>query len=199
MTSEEVKEEQVFIIPPGYNIEAHVAKLTDRTCGDCQMCCKFTGIEALRKPRGLMCKHAVEHRCSIYSNRPEPCRTFHCFWRLGGFEEEARPDKIGVFLFFKRDEDGITWGQIVICQDGKQPITLEKLLILDNIIRGFADGMIHHFAIYRGRKVLIVHPDGVYEGETKRNKGEFESEEVLNMKKIADSWDLGLKRVLKAP
>ena len=46
MTSEEVKEEQVFIIPPGYNIEAHVAKLTDRTCGDCQMCCKFTGIEA---------------------------------------------------------------------------------------------------------------------------------------------------------
>jgi len=45
------------------------------------MCCKMLHIEALQKPMGVLCAHAVAKRgCAIYGRRPDACRQFECMW-----------------------------------------------------------------------------------------------------------------------
>ena len=72
-----------------------------RECGDCTACCKISAINAptLTKPAGVMCPHSTGSNCSIYADRPEPCRTFFCLWRrVGAMPDELRPDRIGVMF-----------------------------------------------------------------------------------------------------
>src|SRR5260370_37002724 len=56
----------------------------ERTCGSCTACCDgWLQIEVRghRIRPGKPCPFSVEHRCSIYSERPQhPCREFVCGW-----------------------------------------------------------------------------------------------------------------------
>lgn len=53
-----------------------------RACGSCSLCCKLLPIAALDKPHDRWCIHCRPSAggCTIYESRPQPCRSFDCFW-----------------------------------------------------------------------------------------------------------------------
>jgi hypothetical protein len=76
--------------------------LTDRTCGDCSLCCKLLPIHAFEKPPGKWCSHCAPGRggCSIHENKPQECNDFYCGWLLDeGLGPDWRPNKCRMVLF----------------------------------------------------------------------------------------------------
>jgi len=72
-----------------------------KSCGECEACCVLIGVRALAKPPGCECIHQSGGKgCSIYAERPDPCRTFNCVWVQGTklFTGKDRPDKCGVMF-----------------------------------------------------------------------------------------------------
>ncbi len=77
----------------------------ERTCGSCIACCVIPRIEApsFTKEAGVMCVHCSGQDCSIYEERPNPCRTFYCLWRrVGTMPDSLRPDRTGVMFTIER-------------------------------------------------------------------------------------------------
>src|SRR3989344_3088648 len=75
---------------------------TQRTCGECTLCCKTHAILELQKPSGVWCANCeINKGCRIYNQRPESCRDFMCGWLIGYGLPEHRPDKIGIVSEFK--------------------------------------------------------------------------------------------------
>lgn len=57
---------------------------SERSCGSCTLCCKLLGIDALQKPPARWCSHCrAGTGCTIYSERPDECRTFDCLYISG--------------------------------------------------------------------------------------------------------------------
>lgn len=77
-----------------------------RTCGSCTACCSTLSIpeHGLDKAEREPCRHLRADSscggCSIYDDRPEPCRTFCCLWLEGGLagDERRRPDNLGLMF-----------------------------------------------------------------------------------------------------
>ncbi|MFN3815175.1 YkgJ family cysteine cluster protein [Brevundimonas sp.] len=89
-----------------------------RACGDCGLCCKIMGVEAIAKPPRKWCGHFRKGRgCSIYERRPNACGAFNCTWLLApNLGEDWRPDRAGFVL---HSENG---GQRLIVEaDGADP------------------------------------------------------------------------------
>src|SRR6185369_706015 len=66
-----------------------------RECGPCSECCTTLGVHELEKREFTHCPHE-KRGCSMYSSRPESCRTFECVWLRGQLERKDRPDRIGI-------------------------------------------------------------------------------------------------------
>lgn len=79
---------------------------TTRKCGSCTGCCTSLGVEEIGKPDGQPCPHLKRPGCGIYEKRPEQCRTFYCFWKLGVLSRADSPEKIGVVFDGYLDEQG---------------------------------------------------------------------------------------------
>ncbi len=63
--------------------DAEPALVSGRTCGSCSLCCKVMPVQALNKPAGQWCVHAVPGSgCAVHADRPSACRSFFCAWRL---------------------------------------------------------------------------------------------------------------------
>ena len=77
-----------------------------KSCGPCGLCCKVLAVEALNKPMGVTCAHYGAGRgCTIYADRPRPCRTFECVWLMDPeMPHRFRPDQTKVVL--DQDADG---------------------------------------------------------------------------------------------
>src|SRR5690349_4258075 len=78
-----------------------------RECGDCIACCVVLLIdsEEFKKPADAKCQHCSGSGCSIYSKRPEVCRTYYCLWRTSPvLAEEHRPDRVGILFQLVREE-----------------------------------------------------------------------------------------------
>lgn len=75
-----------------------------RTCGSCTACCDgWLQIEVRghRVREGKPCPFSIEHRCSIYGERPQhPCREFICGWLAASspLPEWMRPDKSDMIM-----------------------------------------------------------------------------------------------------
>ncbi len=73
--------------------------MTTRSCGGCTACCDgWLKIEVRghQVRPGRPCPFSVDHRCSIYAERPsDPCREFICGWlvELSPLPDWMRPDK----------------------------------------------------------------------------------------------------------
>ena len=83
------------------------AALSEKSCGECTLCCKVMAIETLSKQAGAWCRHCRPgHGCLIHPERPAECRDFACLWltdaRLG---PEWKPGKSKLVL--TTSEDGI--------------------------------------------------------------------------------------------
>ncbi len=79
--------------------------VTDRSCGDCSLCCTVLRVDDLQKLGGVSCLHQNESGpgCSIHARRPEICRGYRCLWLQGGLPEESRPDRLGAVLDIVHD------------------------------------------------------------------------------------------------
>jgi hypothetical protein len=72
-----------------------------RACGSCTQCCKTMKVEApsLHKAKDVWCPHCeIGRGCTIYAERPQPCRDFECLWLRGSGSEAMRPDRCKVVL-----------------------------------------------------------------------------------------------------
>lgn len=72
-----------------------IMPLAHRSCEGCAMCCKLPGITELEKPEGQWCIHCSTRKsCDAYDTRPQPCRTYYCYYMLSdNLGEEWRPTK----------------------------------------------------------------------------------------------------------
>ena len=82
------------------------APAPNKSCGDCGLCCKLLGIEAINKQPGSWCGHFKRGGggCGIYADRPAACAGFHCLWltsdKLG---DEWKPNKAGFVMYPEQD------------------------------------------------------------------------------------------------
>ncbi len=77
----------------------------ERSCGECGMCCKLMGVEALAKPPHAWCGHFRKGAgCAIYADRPKACADYACYWlQAKHLGPEWRPDRA---RFVLHREDG---------------------------------------------------------------------------------------------
>ncbi len=79
----------------------------NRACGPCNVCCKQPTIiePTLKKPPGVVCPHwAAGTGCTIYEQRPGPCRGHFCAWRrIEQLDDSWRPDIMGVYAEVKTE------------------------------------------------------------------------------------------------
>jgi len=75
-----------------------------RACLECTACCDGwlkINVRGFDVFPGNPCRFSVEHKCSIYPDRPEdPCRQFVCGWLADNspLPEWMRPDKANLIL-----------------------------------------------------------------------------------------------------
>jgi hypothetical protein len=72
-----------------------------RNCGACKLCCTLVPVRAaeLDKDGGVKCKHVFSKGCSIYAQRPAPCRSWSCRWLFDPMTEGLRrPDRSGYII-----------------------------------------------------------------------------------------------------
>lgn len=86
--------------------------MSERSCGDCSMCCKTLPIKSrgtaltgekyeMVKPPHTWCQHWVKGAgCGIYTSpvKPLTCSLFKCLWLRGAGRESAKPNKTKVIL-----------------------------------------------------------------------------------------------------
>ncbi len=74
--------------------------VSERSCGDCTLCCTVLRVDELGKPGGVPCRHlrTGPPGCGIHPTRPRICRRYRCLWLQGGLEEQDRPDRLGAVL-----------------------------------------------------------------------------------------------------
>jgi Fe-S-cluster containining protein len=79
-----------------------------RECGECTMCCKLLGVEAIDKPEGTWCPHCTARRgCAIYDSRPQQCRDFVCAWLKGPALDERWKPSVCKFIVFAEQGGGM--------------------------------------------------------------------------------------------
>lgn len=54
------------------------------------------GVPDVNKEANVQCQHVCESGCSIYKDRPKPCRDFQCAWLQGLLRDDQRPDRLGI-------------------------------------------------------------------------------------------------------
>lgn len=73
-----------------------------KSCGDCGLCCKLMGVEALEKKPGDWCGHFLKGKggCGVYQDRPGACRSFTCMWLTSTRLDDAwKPNKAHFVMY----------------------------------------------------------------------------------------------------
>jgi hypothetical protein len=68
--------------------------VSNRTCGECKLCCYLVPTPEIDLPANTHCKHECRKGCAIYDHRPTSCRMWSCLWLLGE-DVGPRPDRSG--------------------------------------------------------------------------------------------------------
>ena len=135
-----------------------------RQCGACYVCCEVSAIQdpGLLKPAYTLCPH---HKggCTVYETRFAICRSFHCLWRrLGGLDEDARPDKLGVLFAFQRDANPDSpFASVYVCG---YPVKDEDAAVFETpAVKAILQKLIEETAlpvwIARGDRKRLIWPD----------------------------------------
>jgi hypothetical protein len=74
--------------------------LSDRHCGECDVCCTILIVQELDKPEYTNCHHQNKG-CMIYDTRPSICRKWSCSWVLNIIpgDETIRPNNLGLMFY----------------------------------------------------------------------------------------------------
>jgi len=104
--------------------------LKTRTCGTCNACCIVLGVEEIKKAPGELCKHLAAKGCAIYAHRPTSCREYHCLWRAGQLDGDARPDRLGFVIDIATDKP-----DLIFAREVRPGALEEKRSMLENLWR----------------------------------------------------------------
>lgn len=106
------------------------AKLRERSCGSCQVCCEILGVDEI-KPPNEKCVHQGPGGCAIYDGRPATCATFLCAWRVGLLAKGDRPDRIGVMVDAAPGEHDPMWALRAQSEwpDGREIVRIIRALV----------------------------------------------------------------------
>lgn len=127
-----------------------------RQCGECTLCCTLLPVPVLDKPANTDCVNC-NGGCSIYEERPTPCRTYHCEWLKGEFPEEWRPDKSHVVFEAMSEEPLI----LALIERG-----------YENVLPEMTSGLVHYLA--QGKAIVATNgaalvPEGMTEDAVKKS------------------------------
>jgi hypothetical protein len=88
------------------SLSSSTPEVAVRQCDGCTLCCRVMKIEALKKPKGILCTHCDENvGCKIYATKPQECNDFHCLYLLDpSFPPEWKPSESKIVL--TSDQDG---------------------------------------------------------------------------------------------
>lgn len=80
--------------------------MSGKTCGDCGLCCKLLGIQALDKAPGAWCRHYKRGSgCGQYAMRPDACRGFECLWLQSEKLDDAwKPNRAKFVMYTERQD-----------------------------------------------------------------------------------------------
>jgi len=72
---------------------AQQAAKIGRQCGQCSLCCKLLDVPEAGKEDGKWCPHVRPGLggCSIYKDRPNPCRAYACAWLVTPLPDHWQP------------------------------------------------------------------------------------------------------------
>lgn len=130
-----------------------------RSCGDCGMCCKLMGVEAIGKAPHAWCGHFRKGAgCAIYADRPKACADFSCYWLdAEGLGDDWRPDRA---RFVLHREDG--GRRLIVEVDPAQPQGWRKApyhaTFRDWARRGAAGGLTLNVLV--GPRAFEIRADG---------------------------------------
>ncbi len=99
-----------------------------RSCGDCNLCCKFPAVPRLEKKAYEWCKNCdIGIGCKTYNDRPIDCKSFDCFWVLGIIPEQYKPNKVGFYMTTDSPND-LALGMLkVYTEPNRLSSTIKKL------------------------------------------------------------------------
>lgn len=129
-----------------------------RSCGDCTLCCKVMGIDALEKPRGSWCTNCDASKgCKIYETKPQECTDFQCGYITNpNLGEEWKPNHSKIIIL---PEDG--GNRIAAHVDTSRPDAWKKEPYYSTLKewarRGVPTG--GQFIVYVGDRVFMILPD----------------------------------------
>ncbi len=137
--------------------------ITGRECGACSLCCKLAAIEELNKPANAWCTHCKPGQgCSIYTERPTPCRDFACDWLTDPYVPDYwRPISSHMILTRVTSGDQLILRVMVDANYAdlwKREPYLPHLVTLAR--KGLAE---NRFAVHVlvGRRTWLIRPDGI--------------------------------------
>jgi len=98
--------------------------VTDRQCGDCQLCCKLLPVLELSKLANTRCQHQSAGKgCRVYGQRemPASCRLWSCRWLNGDAGDVRRPDRTHYVIdtmpdFVRINSDGVEAARVPVIQ-----------------------------------------------------------------------------------
>jgi hypothetical protein len=145
-------------------LNKYFSLVPDRHCGECMVCCEYMPISTatLKKRAEVLCDHCIVNQgCSIYSTRPNVCRTWHCLWRRdAAMADELRPDKSRmIFSLVIYDETRSVFENAhITCIATKSKSDYEAPLVSATIARYIDEGVLPVWRSYGGGKTL-AYPD----------------------------------------
>jgi hypothetical protein len=146
------------VLSRGEWMEMTPAVIEGRRCGTCTLCCKVMTIEELHKPNGQWCPHCDKGRgCTIYSDRPNECRSFYCGYLLWpALGEHWVPARSKLVVAFKPDGK-----EIVFHVDPGVPNAWRGEPYYSEIrsLAGHAARTAYTIFVQIGRRMIAVFPD----------------------------------------
>ncbi len=132
--------------------------LPARECGECTLCCKVMGIDAIQKPAGQWCAHCKPSGgCAIYQRRPQECREFMCGYLLmPQVDERWKPS---VCKFVLANDENNTHMKIVV--DPARPDAWKKEPYY-SCFKGWAQSGPEEgvkIMVVIGKRAIVVLPD----------------------------------------
>lgn len=109
----------------------------DRTCGSCSVCCISLLIDqpTLKKQAGVPCANLrPQGGCSIYSDRPLACKTWHCGWRMFPLSPSMRPDISNVLIKYEQENINFITLSVVRNKDMSALLNDEVLAFVCSLI-----------------------------------------------------------------
>lgn len=107
--------------------------MTNRSCGDCTLCCRLLPVVGVDKPANTRCRHQTHKGCAVYGKVAAPigrprmpleCKLWSCRWLVAeGTRDMRRPDRSHYVVDVMPD--------FVIAQDGPEgeKIRIEALQV----------------------------------------------------------------------